>query len=328
MSEKAAQAQPATVYVEAHECQKCGHAGINDAHATDAACGLCEWSGPSPVEDKCPGCGEDGTMMSACPKCGSMYRLVAGADIAIEAPHDPAIDAIVGSLGRSRTVEQALDAAEAVIDAKSLPAEEPTELPPLPMADGYFRIIGGESEEVFTAATLRQFGTRCMRLTPRLPVAAAPQPYVPPLAKYPHLATRRDLETEIDALHAAARRARAATPPPAVPPMIHNASSGAPVSHNVAAGAQPLTGWEPIDLGKVRDADSAFWLATKCGQVFFGTYQWKQGRNPDGFETVGAGRISAEDVTHTMLFEAPRHPDLGIGAAPTTNGTAPKGEQA
>jgi hypothetical protein len=49
--------QSRTTYAECRECVECGHIGINDEHATDAACGYaCGWSGPSPVEDKCPDC--------------------------------------------------------------------------------------------------------------------------------------------------------------------------------------------------------------------------------------------------------------------------------
>lgn len=70
------------IYVECHECADCGHAGINDAHPTDAACNSCGWRGPSPKEDRCPSCGKDGTMIDACPKCGcGRYTLVADATV-------------------------------------------------------------------------------------------------------------------------------------------------------------------------------------------------------------------------------------------------------
>ncbi|MET3232211.1 UNVERIFIED_ORG: hypothetical protein ABIC54_004416 [Burkholderia sp. 1263] len=72
----------AKVYVECRECVECGHCGINDSHPTDAACGYsCDWTGPSPVEDKCPGCGNENVMTSACPKCSGRYRYVAEATI-------------------------------------------------------------------------------------------------------------------------------------------------------------------------------------------------------------------------------------------------------
>lgn len=71
----------ANIYAEARECRACEHIGINDSSATLAACDNCEWSGPSPKEDHCPGCDEDGTMMAACPKCGALYRLLAEAKL-------------------------------------------------------------------------------------------------------------------------------------------------------------------------------------------------------------------------------------------------------
>src|SRR3546814_17602466 len=43
-------------------------------------------SDPSPVEDKCPGCGNTGCMTAACPDCGSRYRLAASLDIATPPP--------------------------------------------------------------------------------------------------------------------------------------------------------------------------------------------------------------------------------------------------
>lgn len=72
-----------TIYVEARECESCGHAGLNDSHATHAACLSCDWTGPSPVEDRCPGCNSDGVMTASCPKCEWRYRLLASEEIAI-----------------------------------------------------------------------------------------------------------------------------------------------------------------------------------------------------------------------------------------------------
>ncbi len=67
-----------TLYVECRECRECGHAGINDAHPTDAACNTCGWSGPSPKEDRCPECKREGMMIDACPNCSSgRYTTVA-----------------------------------------------------------------------------------------------------------------------------------------------------------------------------------------------------------------------------------------------------------
>ncbi|MFM0439244.1 hypothetical protein PQQ84_22485 [Paraburkholderia strydomiana] len=76
------EAVAATVYVDCHECAECGHIGINDSHDTDASCGYsCGWTGPSPVEDKCPGCQREGVMGLACPKCSGRYSTIAEARI-------------------------------------------------------------------------------------------------------------------------------------------------------------------------------------------------------------------------------------------------------
>ena len=72
--------QPA--YVECRECTDCGHVGINDAHPTDATCAMCDWSGPSPVEDQCPDCGKENAMGAACPKCSGRYRILAETHVA------------------------------------------------------------------------------------------------------------------------------------------------------------------------------------------------------------------------------------------------------
>lgn len=74
-----------TVYVECRLCDKCEHVGINDAHHVAAACLHCEWNGPEPVEDKCPGCGSDGTMTAACPKCCGRYMFMTDTEIPVQA---------------------------------------------------------------------------------------------------------------------------------------------------------------------------------------------------------------------------------------------------
>jgi hypothetical protein len=82
-SEAEAVAIPQTLYVEARQCTECGHVGINDD--TDvAACNSCDWRGPSPVKDHCPGCGSDGTMTTACPECGARSILLAEAHLPID----------------------------------------------------------------------------------------------------------------------------------------------------------------------------------------------------------------------------------------------------
>lgn len=77
LATRLAQAEQQTAYVECRECTDCGHVGINDAHPTDATCAMCDWSGPSPVEDQCPDCGKENAMGAACPKCSGRYRILA-----------------------------------------------------------------------------------------------------------------------------------------------------------------------------------------------------------------------------------------------------------
>lgn len=76
------QAEQQPAYVECRECTDCGHVGINDAHPTDATCAMCDWSGPSPVEDQCPDCGKENAMGAACPKCSGRYRILAETHVA------------------------------------------------------------------------------------------------------------------------------------------------------------------------------------------------------------------------------------------------------
>lgn len=71
-----------TVYVEARQCDECQHGGINDSADGLAACHDCDWTGPDPAEDKCPGCQSENCMAAACPQCGARYVLVASEEIA------------------------------------------------------------------------------------------------------------------------------------------------------------------------------------------------------------------------------------------------------
>lgn len=98
-------AAPVESRYECRECDNCGHAGINDANLTQGACFSCEWSGPEPVEDKCPGCGDEGCMTAACPKCGARYRLIAELEPAI-LPAEPVASVPDGwLLGWARAAE-------------------------------------------------------------------------------------------------------------------------------------------------------------------------------------------------------------------------------
>ncbi|MDT8512345.1 hypothetical protein [Pseudomonas aeruginosa] len=83
-----AQAQHSAGYAEARQCVNCRHIGINDS-ADYAACHDCNWTGPEPDEDKCPGCGSENCMAAACPECGGRYDLVAEANITAPAGQVP-----------------------------------------------------------------------------------------------------------------------------------------------------------------------------------------------------------------------------------------------
>lgn len=82
----ATQGAPRGLHVECRECSNCGHIGINDSHATDASCSRCEWNGPSPKKDHCPGCHRDGTMNLACPECSHRYNTIAEGEVTQGAP--------------------------------------------------------------------------------------------------------------------------------------------------------------------------------------------------------------------------------------------------
>lgn len=138
-----------SIYVECRQCDVCQHGGINDAAAGLAACHDCDWTGPDPVEDKCPGCQSENCMAAACPKCGSRYVLVASEDIA--APATPTVkaeqpdmaDAYVGAREdltiwkrRALEAEQKARRQEQIIDHLTLEAQGETRFgePSMPSA--------------------------------------------------------------------------------------------------------------------------------------------------------------------------------------------------
>lgn len=89
--EKAAPvAETGRLYVEARQCEDCDHLGINDSSDTGSACGDCEWQGPTPDEDKCPGCARHNCMAVACPICGGRYRFLADRWFSHDAAPPPA----------------------------------------------------------------------------------------------------------------------------------------------------------------------------------------------------------------------------------------------
>ncbi len=53
-----------------------------------------------------------------------------------------------------------------------------------------------------------------------------------------------------------------------------------------------------------------YWLAIRGHSTpEIGSYEWRQGQNPDGFDVTGFGRIFAKEVTHVMPFNPPSMPD-------------------
>lgn len=78
---RVAELEKGTVYVEARQCDECQHGGINDSADGLAACHDCDWTGPEPDEDKCPGCHRENCMTAACPACGGRYVFVASDDV-------------------------------------------------------------------------------------------------------------------------------------------------------------------------------------------------------------------------------------------------------
>ncbi|MCT8166874.1 MULTISPECIES: hypothetical protein [unclassified Pseudomonas] len=102
------------IYVEVRECEGCNHIGIDDAHSTLGACHECDWSGPEPVEDKCPGCGRKNVIAAACPDCGSRYVLATSKEFEVPAPqpHPDPIAWMVGTAFWWTKEEAERDAAE------------------------------------------------------------------------------------------------------------------------------------------------------------------------------------------------------------------------
>lgn len=105
---RVAELERGKVYVEARQCDECQHGGINDSATGVAACHECDWTGPEPEEDRCPGCQRENCMAAACPQCGARYVLVASEEIAApvaQAQHSaPEVSGIGRDTGHPRAV--------------------------------------------------------------------------------------------------------------------------------------------------------------------------------------------------------------------------------
>lgn len=80
--------------------------------------------------------------------------------------------------------------------------------------------------------------------------------------------------------------------------------------------AEPPPAWEPLTRERLRALtcerpERRYWLAPKDwdGVPIVGWYAWRQGVNPDGFSTDGAGRFDADDIAYIMRHEVPAMPD-------------------
>jgi hypothetical protein len=91
-AQQGAAVAPTPVHVECRECRSCQHVGINDATDTKAACHNCDWSGPTPSEDHCPGCAATNCMGASCPKCGALYSLLAETGMALDLINPDGLD--------------------------------------------------------------------------------------------------------------------------------------------------------------------------------------------------------------------------------------------
>lgn len=71
--------------------------------------------------------------------------------------------------------------------------------------------------------------------------------------------------------------------------------------------------WKPLNPELLReiqqDERKDLWLLTKySGKPSIGHYEWQQGRNPHGFNTLDQGRVGAADVTHVAPVLLPTMP--------------------
>lgn len=77
---------------------------------------------------------------------------------------------------------------------------------------------------------------------------------------------------------------------------------------------QPVSDWMNVTPELLNAIDAGefgnkFWLAAPGVEAAFaGTYAWRQGRNPHGFDTEGGARWGVSEITHVMPFTPPALP--------------------
>lgn len=83
--------------------------------------------------------------------------------------------------------------------------------------------------------------------------------------------------------------------------------------------------WQPLTpsllLKFETESMGPHWLALNgVPTPIIGEYEWRQGRNPHGFNTDSDGRVSASVVTHVMPFVSPPLP-MAQAVQPENEGT-------
>jgi hypothetical protein len=78
------------------------------------------------------------------------------------------------------------------------------------------------------------------------------------------------------------------------------------------------TQWVPVTQALLNEQHpwlyETMWIAMKDGRVLTGHYEWRQGWNPDRFNTADGYDEWAFDASHVMPLMKPTHPDLKAGA--------------
>ena len=59
---------------ELRQCEECPHRGRGDESRRMSVCLECKETQPADCDDHCPTCQQNGTMFTACPKCGARWR--------------------------------------------------------------------------------------------------------------------------------------------------------------------------------------------------------------------------------------------------------------